>query len=60
MRRSQRVHMLKSVYCKKEGGREIHQIVLVNDKLDEFVYLHVVTNTVYDKDFESHCICKVL
>ena len=43
----------------EEGGRKNQQIVHVSYKLDEFVYLPHVMNSVYDKIFANQPICNV-
>ena len=44
----------------KEGGKKIQQIVYVNYRLDEFVYLLDVMISVYDKVIANQPICNIL
>ena len=45
---------------RKKEEEKIQQIVYVNFRLDEFVYLLVVKNSVYDKVFANQPICNIL
>ena len=44
----------------EEGGEKSQQIVYVNYKLDEFIYLLDVMNSVYGKVVANEPICKIL
>ena len=44
----------------KDGEEKFQQIVYVNYKLDEFIYLLDVMNSVYDKVIANQPICNVL
>ena len=48
------------LFGRKKEEEKFHQIVYVNDKLDEFVYLLDVMNLVYDKVIPNQPICIVL
>ena len=48
------------LFGRKKEEEKFQQIVYVNYKLDEFVYLLDVTNSVYDKVIANQPICNVL
>ena len=48
------------LFGRKEEEENFQQIVCVNYKLDEFLYLLDVMNSVYDKVFANQPICNVL
>ena len=48
------------LFGRKKEGEKFQQIVYVNYKLDEFVYLLDVMNSVYDKVIANQPICNVL
>ena len=45
---------------RKNEEEKFQQIVYVNNKLDEFIYLLDVMNSVYDKVIANQPICNVL
>ena len=47
-------------FGRKKEEEKFHQIVYVNYRLDEFVYLPDVMNSVYDKVIANQRICKFL
>ena len=47
-------------FGRKKEGEKFQQIVYVNYRLDEFVYLLDVMNSVYDKLIANYSICKIL
>ena len=48
------------LFGRKKEDEKFQQIVYVNYKLDEFVYLLDVMNSVYDKVIANQPICNVL
>ena len=48
------------LFGRKKKEEIFQQIAFVNYKLDEFVYLHDVMNSVYDKAIANQPICTVL
>ena len=52
--------MLKFVYSDGRRRKKFQQIVYVNYKLSEFVYLLDVINSMYDKVIANQPICNVL
>ena len=48
------------LFRRKNEEEKFQQIVYVNYRLDEFVYLLDVMNSVYDKVIANHPICKFL
>ena len=48
------------LFGRKKEEAKFQQIVYVKDKLDEFVYLLDVMNSVYDKVIANQPICNVL
>ena len=48
------------LFGRKREEEKFHQIVYVNYKLHEFVYLPDVRNSVYDKVIANQPICNVL
>ena len=48
------------LFGRKKEGEKFQQILYVNYKLDEFVYLLDVMNSVYDKVIANQPICNVL
>ena len=48
------------LFGRKKEDEKFQQIVYVNHKLDEFVYLLNVMNSVYEKVIARQPICKVL
>ena len=48
------------LFGRKKEEKKIQQIVYVNYKLEEFVYLLDVMNSVYDKVIANKRICNIL
>ena len=48
------------LFKRKKDDEKFHQVVYVNRKLEEFIYLLVVMKFVYDKVIITQAICKVL
>ena len=48
------------LFGRKKEEEKFPQIVFVNYRLDEFVYLLDVMNSVYDKVIANQPICKIL
>ena len=48
------------LFGRKNEEEKIQQIVYVNFRLDEFIYLLDVMNSVYDKVIANQPICNVL
>ena len=48
------------LFGRKTEEEKLHQIVYVNYKLEEFVYLLDVINSVYDKVIANQPICNIL
>ena len=48
------------LFGRKKEDEKFQKIVYVNYKLEEFVYLHDVMNSVYDKVIANQPICYVL
>ena len=48
------------LFAKKKEDEKFQQVVYVNYKFEEFVYLLDVMNSVYDKNFIFQPICNVL
>ena len=48
------------LFGRKKEEEKFQQIVYVNYRLDEFVYLHDVMNSVYDKVIANQPLCTVL
>ena len=48
------------LFGRKKEEEKFQQIVYVNDKLDEFLYLLDVMNSVYDKVIANQPICNIL
>ena len=48
------------LFWRKMEEEEFQQILCVNYKLDEFVYLFDVMNSVYDKIIANQANCKIL
>ena len=53
-------HAQVHLFGRKKEEEKIQQIVCVNYRLDEFVYLLDVMNSVYDKVFANQPICNFL
>ena len=48
------------LFGRKKDEENFNQIVYVNSKLDEFIYLLDVMNSVYDKSIANEPLCNVL
>ena len=48
------------LFARKKEDEKFQQVVFVNYKLEEFIYLLDVMNSVYDKVITNQPICKVL
>ena len=48
------------LFARKKEDEKFHQVVYVNYKLEEFIYLLDVMNSVYDKVITNQPICNVL
>ena len=48
------------LFGRKKDEEKFNQIAFVNYKLDEFIYLLVVINSVYDKVITNEPLCNVL
>ena len=48
------------ILCKEEQDEKFQQIVNVNYKLEEFIFLLDVMNSVYDKVITNQPFCNVL
>ena len=48
------------LFVRKKEDEKFQQVVYVNYKLEEFICLLDVMNSVYDKDITSQPICNVL
>ena len=48
------------LFARKKENEKFQQVVYVNDKLEEFIYLLDVMNSVYDKIINIQPICNVL
>ena len=48
------------LFGRKKDEEKSNQTVYVNYKLDEFIYLLDVMNSVYDRVFANELVCKVL
>ena len=53
-------HVQVRLFGRKKDEEKINQIVYVNYKLDEFIYLLDVINSVYDKVIANEHLCNVL
>ena len=48
------------LFARKKEDEKFQQVVYVKKKLEEFIYLLDVMNSVYDKVFTNQPICKIL
>ena len=48
------------LFGRKKEEEKLQQIVYVNHRLDEFIYLLDVMNSVYDKVIDNQPICNIL
>ena len=48
------------LFARKKEDEKFQQVVYVNYKLEEFIFLLNVTNSVYDEVFTNQPICNVL
>ena len=48
------------LFARKKEDEKFQQVVFVNFKIEEFIYLPDVMNSVYDKVINNQPICKVL
>ena len=53
-------HAQVRLFARKREDEKFQQVVYVNYKLEEFVYLLGVMNSVYDKVITNQRICNVL
>ena len=53
-------HAQVRLFARKEEDEKFQQNVYVNFKLEEFIYLFDVMNSVYDKVITNQPICNVL
>ena len=47
-------------FARKEEEEKLQEIIYVNYKLDDFIYLLDVMESVYDKDIANRSLCNVL
>ena len=48
------------LFAREKGAEEFQQVVYMNYKLEEFIYLLDLMNSVDDKDIDKQLICNVL
>ena len=53
-------HAQVQLFARKKEDERFQQFVYVNYKLEEYIYVLAVMNSVYDKNFTNQPICNVL
>ena len=48
------------LFARKKEDKKFQQVVYVNYKLEDFIYLHDVMNSVYNKSITNQPICNAL
>ena len=60
MEKSESSYAQVRLFARKKEDEKFQQVVYVKFKLEEFIFLLDVLNSVYDKDITNEPICNVL